>query len=58
MRTTENVGALQKETGDLVTWNVEKAEVFNDILPQSSPASVLAILPKSQYEKAVTRRMN
>ena len=27
----ENVDPLQKEMGDLVTWNMEKAEVLNDI---------------------------
>lgn len=27
----ENVGPLHKETGDLVTRNTEKAEVFNNI---------------------------
>jgi len=26
----ENVGPLQKEAGDLVTWDVEKAEVLDD----------------------------
>ena len=26
----ENVGPLQKETGDLVSWDMEKAEVLND----------------------------
>ena len=26
----ENVGPLQKEMGDLVTWVGEKTEVFND----------------------------
>jgi len=26
----ENMGPLWKETGDLVTWDMEKAEVFND----------------------------
>ncbi|KAK4818694.1 hypothetical protein QYF61_017915 [Mycteria americana] len=29
-KTRENVGPLQKETGDLVTWDMEKAEVLND----------------------------
>ena len=28
-KTRENVGPLQKETGDLVTWDV-KADVLND----------------------------
>jgi len=26
----DNVGSLWKETGDLVTWDMEKAEVLND----------------------------
>jgi len=29
-QTRENVGPFQKEAGDLVTWDVEKAEVLND----------------------------
>ncbi|GAB0204204.1 hypothetical protein GRJ2_002886000 [Grus japonensis] len=29
-RTRENVGPLQKERGDLVTWDMEMAEVLND----------------------------
>ncbi|KFV20185.1 hypothetical protein N340_14281, partial [Tauraco erythrolophus] len=29
-RSRENVGPLQKETGDLATWDMEKAEVLND----------------------------
>ncbi|GAB0178772.1 mitochondrial enolase superfamily member 1 [Grus japonensis] len=29
-RKRENVGPLWKETGDLVTWDMEKAEVLND----------------------------
>ena len=29
-KTSENGGPLQKETGDLVTWDMEKAEVLND----------------------------
>jgi len=29
-KTRENVGLFQKEAGDLVTWDVEKAEVLND----------------------------
>ncbi|KFV13526.1 hypothetical protein N340_11889, partial [Tauraco erythrolophus] len=28
-RSRENVGPLRKETGDLATWNMEKAEVLN-----------------------------
>ncbi|KAK4821668.1 hypothetical protein QYF61_027136 [Mycteria americana] len=30
-KTRQNVGPLRKETGDLVTWNMEKAEVLNDL---------------------------
>ena len=30
-KTRENVGPLQKEKGDLVTQNMEKAEVLNDL---------------------------
>jgi len=29
-KTRENVGLLWKEMGDLVTWDIEKAEVHND----------------------------
>ncbi|KFP96141.1 hypothetical protein N329_05204, partial [Haliaeetus albicilla] len=29
-KTRENVGALRKATGDLVTWDMEKADVLND----------------------------
>ena len=29
-KTRDNVGPLRKETGDLVTWNIEKAEVLGD----------------------------
>ncbi|GAB0207425.1 mitochondrial enolase superfamily member 1 [Grus japonensis] len=32
-RTRENVGPLRNETGDLVTQDVEKAEVLNDFFP-------------------------
>ncbi|KFV12158.1 hypothetical protein N339_01881, partial [Pterocles gutturalis] len=31
-KTREDMGPLQKETGDLATTNMEKAEVFNDFL--------------------------
>lgn len=37
---------------DLVTQAMEKAEVLNDILPQSSSAIVLDTLSKSQKAKA------
>lgn len=43
-KTVETVGYLQKETGDLVTWDMEKAEVLHDFfLPQSSSARAPAI---------------
>ncbi|KFV03790.1 hypothetical protein N340_13356, partial [Tauraco erythrolophus] len=29
-RSRENIGPLQKETGDLATWGMEKVEVLND----------------------------
>lgn len=29
-KTEGNVGSLQKQMGDLVIWDLEKAEVFND----------------------------
>jgi len=53
----ENMGLLWKETGDLVTQNVEKAEVCNNFLPQSSLSDAPATPPKSQKAKAGTRRM-
>jgi len=31
MKTRENVGPLWKETGDLVTQDMEKAEILNDL---------------------------
>ena len=30
MKIKENVSSLQKKTGDLVTWDIEKAELLND----------------------------
>ena len=51
-KTRENVGPLSKEVGDLVTQDMQKAEVLNDFLPQSSPASAPATPPKSQKAKA------
>jgi len=50
--------ALWKETGDLVIWDMEKAEVLNDFLPQSSLASAPATLPKLQEAQARTGRMS
>ena len=29
-KTRENVGPLRRETGDLATWDMEKAEILND----------------------------
>jgi len=50
----ENMSPLQKAMGDLVTQNMEKAEVLNDFLPQSSPTSASATPPKLQKAKAAT----
>lgn len=44
----ENVDCLQKEIGDLVTWDMEKAEVSMMFVPQSSVTSGPARLPKSE----------
>ena len=52
-KTRENVGPLWKETGDLVTWDMEKAEVLNEDSLASAPATP----PKSQKAKAETERM-
>lgn len=41
-----------KETGDLVTSHMEKAELLSNFFPQSSPTDALAMLPKSQKAKA------
>lgn len=43
----ENISPLQKETGELVTQDVEKTEILNDFLPQSSLANTPGTLPKS-----------
>lgn len=40
------MGPLQKEMGNLVAQNVEKAEVLNDFLTESSPRRALATPPK------------
>jgi len=45
-KTRGNVGLLQKEVGDLVTWDVEKAEVLNDRFASVFKASTLATPPK------------
>lgn len=41
------MGLLLRETGDLITWDMENTEVLNNILTQSSPTSAIAILPES-----------
>lgn len=53
----ENLGTFQKETGDLITRDMEKVEVVNDFFPQSSPASAPVTPPKLQKRKAGTGRM-
>ena len=40
-KTRENVGPLRKGTGDLVTWDMEKAEVLNDLFCLSLHRQVL-----------------
>ena len=57
-KTRESVAPLWKETGDLVTQDMKKTEVPNDIFPQSSMARAPATSPKSQKAKARTGRMN
>lgn len=56
-KTRENVGPLQKEMQVLVTWDMEKTELFNDFLPQCSLGSAPAALPKLQKAKAETEKM-
>ncbi|GAB0176076.1 hypothetical protein GRJ2_000072800 [Grus japonensis] len=56
-KTRENMGPLQKETGDLVTQDMEKAEVLNEFFAQSSLTSARATPPKPQKAKAGTGRM-
>jgi len=56
-KTRENEGPLWKETADLVTQDMEKAEVLNDFLPQSSPESAPATSPKPQTAKTRPGRM-
>lgn len=45
------------ETGHLATTDMEKAEIINNFLSQSSLESPLTIPPKSQNLKAGTGRM-
>lgn len=47
----ENVDPLQKEIGDLVTWDMEKAEASMMFLPPFSLAGAPATLPKSEARK-------
>lgn len=44
----ENISSLQKKTGDLVTQDIEKAEVLNDFFAQSSLVNSPGTRPKSQ----------
>lgn len=55
--TREIVGPLQWETAEVVTQDMEKAEVSMTFLPQNSLASALATTPKSQKTKAGTGNM-
>ena len=58
-KTRENVGPLQKETGDLVTWDMEKAEVLNGFFGLSLHQQGLQpdTPPKTQKAKAGTGGM-
>jgi len=56
-KSRENVGPLWKEMAELLTGGIEKAEVLDDILPQSSLTSAPATPLKTQQAKAWTRRM-
>ncbi|PKU35817.1 hypothetical protein llap_9497 [Limosa lapponica baueri] len=50
-KTREDVGPLQKEMGDLITQDMEKAEVLNDFLPPFSLARALTTPPKLRKAK-------
>lgn len=54
----ENVVPFWKEMGDLITSDMEKAELLSNFFPQSSPTNALAMLPKTQKAKVWTWRMN
>jgi len=51
------VGPLRKEAGDLVTKDVQKAEVLNEFFALVLTASALATLSKLQKTKVGTGRM-
>ena len=49
MNTRENVGLLPNETGDLFTWDREKAEVLDFFFALAAPLARLALgIPRSQ----------
>lgn len=54
--TRENMDPLQKETGDLVTRDMEKAEVLNDFFAPFFTGIAPATPSKSQKAKAGTGR--
>jgi len=51
------VGPLWKETGDLATWDIEKAEILNDFFDSVFTASALATLSKLQTARTRIGRM-
>ncbi|GAB0183606.1 mitochondrial enolase superfamily member 1 [Grus japonensis] len=53
----ENVGPLWKETRDLVTWDMEKAEVLKDRFTSIFTGKCSTTPPQSQKAKARTGRM-
>ena len=55
-RTRENVGPLWKETGALVTWDMEKAEVFNDFFASVFTSKCSSHTIQVQKAKAETER--
>lgn len=56
-KTRENVGLLKKETGELVTQDMEKTEILSAFSSQSLPVSAPDKPPKWQKAKARVGRM-
>ena len=56
-KTRENVGPLQKETGDQVTQDMEKAEVLNDFFASVFTSKCSSHTTQVQKTKAGIRRL-